>query len=182
MTLGFLFGSKKVLQAPSCFLRNFCFARIRMDPLGGQVLHHDCISMIVSRFTTFTENFVICCCQVTKIFCTKYGFASASSPQGPCDFAPFTDLAISVSREVSKNVMSTRYHFCSHSGVSIFYSILTRGLRFYLFLNFWVGLVNRSLRSFLSTCELDTSTEWESIPLRSSLVVGEVDELEEDVG
>ena len=57
---------QELLQAPSCFLRSFCFARIRLDPPGGQVLHHDCISMIVSRFTTFTENFVICCNQVTR--------------------------------------------------------------------------------------------------------------------
>ena len=56
-----------------------------------------------------------------------------------------------------------------------------------------VGLGNNgSLRSISSTCGLDTGTGWESIPLRSSLsrvslslntvVVGEVDELEEDVG
>ena len=59
---------RELLQAPLCFLRSFCFARIRLDPLGGQVLHHDCISMSVSRFTTFTENFVICCNQVTQFF------------------------------------------------------------------------------------------------------------------
>ena len=51
---------------------------------------------------------------------------------------------------------------------------------------------NGSPRSFRSTCELDTGTGWESIPLRSSLsqvplsldtvAVGEVDELEEDGG
>ena len=35
--------------------------------------------MIVSRFTTFTENFVICCKQITKIFCTRYDSANASS-------------------------------------------------------------------------------------------------------
>ena len=57
-----------LLQAPWCFLSSFCFARIRLDPLGGHVLHHDCISMIVSRFTTFTENFVIGCNQITKNF------------------------------------------------------------------------------------------------------------------
>ena len=55
-----------------------------------------------------------------------------------------------------------------------------------------VGLVNGSHRSVRSTCELDTGAGWESIPLRSSrarvslsldtVVVGEVDELEEDVG
>ena len=55
-----------------------------------------------------------------------------------------------------------------------------------------VGLGNNgSPRSFRLTCELDTSTGWMSIPLRSSLsrlslslntvVVGEVDELEKDV-
>ena len=57
---------------------------------------------------------------------------------------------------------------------------------------FLVGLGNNgSHRSIISsTFELVTSTGWESIPLRSSLsrvslslniVVGEVDELEEDV-
>ena len=61
-------------------------------------------------------------------------------------------------------------------------------------LGFLVGLGNNgSPRSIISsTCELDTGTGWESIPLRSSrapvslsldtVVVGEVDELEEDVG
>ena len=59
-------------------------------------------------------------------------------------------------------------------------------------IGFLVGLVNRSLRSFLSTCLLDTSAGWESVPLRSSralvslsldtVTFGEVDELKEDVG
>ena len=90
---------QELLQAPLCFLRSFCLARIRLNPLGGQVLHHDCISMIVSRFTTFTENFVICCNQITKIFCTRYGSANASSARGPCNFG-LADLPISVFREV----------------------------------------------------------------------------------
>ena len=58
---------------------------------------------------------------------------------------------------------------------------------------FLVGLGNNgSHRSFSSTCELDTGTGWKSIPLTSSLsrvslslnkvVLGEVVELEEDVG
>ena len=61
------FWLQELLQAPFGFLRSFCFARIRLDPLGSQVLHHDCISMIVSRFTSFTNNFVIGCNQITKI-------------------------------------------------------------------------------------------------------------------
>ena len=41
---------------------------------------------------------MICCYQVTKIFSTRYGFAIASSARGPCNFGPFTDLAIPVFR------------------------------------------------------------------------------------
>ena len=64
-----------------------------------------------------------------------------------------------------------------------------------VFIWFWiflVGLGNGSSRSFRSTWSLDTVTGQESIPLRSSfarvslsldtVVVCEVDELEEDVG
>ena len=99
---------QELLQAPLCFLRSFCFARIRLDPLGSQVLHHDCTSMIVSRFTTFTENFVVWCYQVTKIFCTRYGSTNASSARGPCNFGPLAELAISVFREVSINTVFTQ--------------------------------------------------------------------------
>ena len=43
-------GFQELLQASLGFFVKFCFARARLDPLGGQILHHDCISMIVSRF------------------------------------------------------------------------------------------------------------------------------------
>ena len=62
----------------------------------------------------------------------------------------------------------------------------------FVFIWFWVGLVNGSPSSLRSTCLLDTDTGQESIPHKSSralvlqsldtVVVGEVDELEEDVG
>ena len=100
---------QELLQAPFlCFLRSFCFARIRLYPLGGQVLHHDCISVIVSRFTIFTENLVVCCYQVTEVFSTRYGFAFASSARSPCNFGPLTDLAISVFGEMSTNTVLTQ--------------------------------------------------------------------------
>ena len=63
-----------------------------------------------------------------------------------------------------------------------------------VFIWFWIfGWIGQQQVSIIrSTCELDTGTGWESIPLRSSLsrvslslntvVVGEVDEPEEDVG
>ena len=85
---------QELLQAPVGFLRSFCFARIRLDLLGGQVLHHGCMSIIVSRFTTFTENFVIGCNRITNIFCTRYGFAIACSARGSCNFGPLADVAI----------------------------------------------------------------------------------------
>ena len=56
---------QELLQDPFSFLRSFCFTRIRLNPFSNQVLHHHSISMIVSRFTSFTKNFVICCYQVT---------------------------------------------------------------------------------------------------------------------
>ena len=65
--------------------------------------------MIVSRFTTFTENFVICCYQVTKIY------ARGTAPPlrllhgaGPCNFSPLADLAISVFRELIVNTVITQ--------------------------------------------------------------------------
>ena len=102
---------QELLQAPLCFPRSFCFARIRLNPLGGQVLHHDCISMIVLRFTTFTENCMICCIKSIIIFCTRHGSANASSARSPCNVGPLTDLAFSVFREVSINTVYTKPHF-----------------------------------------------------------------------
>ena len=78
------------------------------NPLGGQVLHHDCISVIVSRFTIFSKNLVVCCYQVTEVVSTRYGFAFASSARGPCNFGPLADLAISVFREVSIHTVFTQ--------------------------------------------------------------------------
>ena len=108
MTLDFLIGLQELLQAPLCFLRSFCFARIRLDPLGSQFLHHDCILMIVSRFAIVTEKIVVCCYQVTNIFCTRYGSAIASPARCPCNFCPLADLAISTFREMSFNTMLTQ--------------------------------------------------------------------------
>ena len=101
-------GFQELLQASLGFLLSFVFARIRLDSLGGQVLHHDCISMIVWRFAIVAEDLVICCCQVAKICSSRYGFVIASSAWGPCNFGPFTDLAMSVFREMSINTVLTQ--------------------------------------------------------------------------
>ena len=76
-------------------------------------LYHDSISMVVSRFTSFTENFVICCNQVTKVCCSKYCFTSAFPARSPWNLGSLADLAIKVFREVSTNTVLPWfwYHF-----------------------------------------------------------------------
>ena len=95
-------------QALSGLLRSFCFARIGLGPLSCQILYDDSVSMTVSRFTSFTKNFVICCYQVTKIFCSRHGCASVLSP---CYLGSHADVAVSVLRSV--NTVFARYHFSS---------------------------------------------------------------------
>ena len=112
MTFGFLVGSKNFCKL-FCVLRSFCFARIRLDPLGGKVLYNCSVAMIMSRLTSFAKNFVIGCCQVTKIFCTKYDSAKTSSARGPRDLGPQADLAISVLRQVTKMLCLPDTTFCS---------------------------------------------------------------------
>ena len=70
--------------------------------MSSQILYHDCVPLIVSRFTIFSKNFVICCYPVTKLFCSKYLITCAFSARSPYDFGPLTDFAISVFREVKK--------------------------------------------------------------------------------
>ena len=47
----FPIGLQELLQALLRFLRSFCFARIRLDPLGGEVLHHDCAVIKSPKFS-----------------------------------------------------------------------------------------------------------------------------------
>ena len=94
---------QELLHAPLRFLRSFCFTRIRLDPLGSQVLLHDCISVIVPGITSPIEDFVIRCYQVTKPCCSWNRSLIASS--FPRNFRSFAYVAISVSREVSINTV-----------------------------------------------------------------------------
>ena len=52
---------QKLLEALFCFLRSFGFTWVWLYPLTCQVLCHYSVSMIVSRFFSFTKNFVIRC-------------------------------------------------------------------------------------------------------------------------
>ena len=68
MTFGFLVAPRTFVNSFLFPLRSFGFARMRLNPLSCQNLYHDSVSVIVLRLTSFTENFLICCYQVTRIF------------------------------------------------------------------------------------------------------------------
>ena len=75
----------------------FCFTRIRLNPLNSKVL-----------------DFVIGRNQVTKLFCTKWSFASTFSAGSPCYLGSQADIAISVFWEVSKNTLLPRFRCHCH--------------------------------------------------------------------
>ena len=65
-----------------------------------QVLYHHGLSMIVSRFTLFTEKIVIHCNQVTNMFRSGHDCTSTSSARRPCYFRLQTKITIWVLRKV----------------------------------------------------------------------------------
>ena len=68
--------------------------------------------MIVTRFTSITENFVICSYRVSE---KETVFTGAHSPRSPCYFRLQADIAIWVLRKVRIYTVLTRtwFHFCS---------------------------------------------------------------------
>ena len=87
-------------------MRNSNFARIRLNPLSGKILHHDCVSMVFPRFTFLVENSVICCYQVTELRCSRYCITSASSARCPCHLGSQAYFAMSV-------FLGSEYKYCS---------------------------------------------------------------------
>ena len=80
-------------------------------PSPAPRLHiHDCFEI-----TTFTEYFVICKNQITKIFRFGHDCTSTSSARNPCYFCLQADIAVWVFRKVRVYTMLARirYHFCS---------------------------------------------------------------------
>ena len=110
MTFGFSDGSRNFRKLFSVSW-NSRFARVWLCPLSSLILYHDCVSVIVSRSTSFIENFVICCYQVTKLFCSRYCFASALPARSPCNLGSLGHFAISFFREVTKDTVPPRHHF-----------------------------------------------------------------------
>ena len=97
-------GSRETAPLPSRL------QELLQAPLGGQVLHHDCTSMIVSRLTTFTENFVICWNQITKMSARGTAPPMRLLHGAIVILVLLIDLAISVFGKVSFNTVFTQIH------------------------------------------------------------------------
>ena len=189
-------------RVPGTFASFSVFPEKFFDLHGYDWIHwvnKSCTTIV--RFTIFTENFVICCCQVTKNFCTRHGSAIAPSSDRSRNFGlwgneykhcalPKSSRLLDVdSKDTSWEEMTCEslcsgtsssskcsLNSCSHSGISE----LARP-----------ESTNNGFSPFHHQhWKLDTSTGEESISLWSSLsrvplsldfaVVGEEDELEED--
>ena len=102
-------------QALLGLLGSFRFRRVCMYPLWCQIFYHHGILMIVPRFTFFTENLVIRCDQVTKMFRSGHDCTSTSSARSPCYFRLQADITSWVLRKmrIYTVLTRTRFHFCS---------------------------------------------------------------------
>ena len=96
-------------------LGSFCFAWVGLQPPRCQILYHHGISVIVTRFTSFTESFVIRSDQVSNMFRSGHDCTSTSSARSPCYFRLQADFTIWVLRNVRIHTVltRTRFHFCS---------------------------------------------------------------------
>ena len=85
---------EELLQALLCLLGSFRFTWVGLYPLSSQILYNHGISVIVTRFTYFAENFVIRSFFTTKSFRSGHDCTGASSARSP-------------------NVVFTRYHLAA---------------------------------------------------------------------
>ena len=74
-------------------------------------------------FTSFTKIFVICGCQITKIFRFGHDCTSTSSARSPCHFGSQADFAISVFGKVGFNNVLPRYQFSTTVRIWILRSV-----------------------------------------------------------
>ena len=137
-TFGLCDGSKNFGKLFSVSCEDFVFTRIRLTQLNSKVMCHDSEPAIVSRLTSLVEDFVIGRYQVTKLFCTRWSFASTFSARSPCYLGSQADIAISVFWEVSKNTLLPRFRCHCHRIFEIWFRrTVCRYMQFCFFLIFF---------------------------------------------
>ena len=111
----FPLGFQELLQASLGLLGSFCFSWAGLYPLCCQILYHHGISMIVPRFTFFTENFVICSNSISDFSALGMTALARLLQEAPCYFGHQAYCTIWVLRKVRKYTVltRTRFHVCS---------------------------------------------------------------------
>ena len=93
------------------------------DMIATIELYHDCVSVIVSRFTFLTEDFIICCYQVIKLFSSRYCFASASSARSPTSqirsFGKWVKILCFLGDNFVGRCESESWEMCRGAGTSV---------------------------------------------------------------
>ena len=106
----FPLGFQELLQAPMCFLRSFCFTRIRLIHWVAK----SCTA-IANRSLFRDSQFWLRTLWSAVIKSPNFSARGTAPPLrllhgAPCNFRPLTDLAISVFKEVSINTVFTQIH------------------------------------------------------------------------
>ena len=181
---------QELLQAPLCFMRSFCFERIRMGPLSGQVLHHDCISVFFRDSQSSLRTLWSAVIKSPK-FSARGTTASARLPQealvilvlwqisqfrsfGKWEKTVFTQIR--TSRRRRRLCVQTLCHPQDSPWILAALPLFRNGTGLPVLdpdSYFYLEVSEEHARSCLATLSLDTVED---------VVGGEVDEHEEDVG
>ena len=110
--------------------------------------------MIVTRFISFTKNFVTCSYQVTKMFRSGHDCISTSSARSPRYFRLHADIATWVLRKVrvDSKLTRTRFHFCSRFPLEV-HEMTWKCLDF-----FALGFIE-ALKDYANKCSLNSCSQ-----------------------
>ena len=104
MTFGFSDGLRNFRKSfPSP--ESFRLARIRLIPLIGWILYNDCITVMVSKLTSFTNNFVDLLLPSHRVFLPEVRLRHCVFCMGPCKLGSLADCAISVFWEMGMHIL-----------------------------------------------------------------------------
>ena len=138
----------------------------RSTTLPMRLLQGDLVILVVWQISQFLSlgKWVLTLCSPKSTLLEGVGSKDGSWEELACEYLR------------SRTLSSTKFSLnsCIHSGMAEHNgSARSKSWSSFVFgFGFLVGLVNNgSPRSFWATCELDTSTGWESIPLRSSALL-----------
>ena len=93
------YSAPRTFASSIVFPEKFCFARIRLDPLGGQVLRHGCLSMMVRDSHSLLRTWWSAVIKSQKCSRSGHDCTSTCSARSDCYLRLQADITISVVRE-----------------------------------------------------------------------------------